>query len=58
MTTNWTPTSTTRTRKANIEVRVMPERESLHLGDTLPEMFVPLGMDLGLLSVPGRFHHG
>jgi hypothetical protein len=53
MTTNWTPTSTTRTQGVNIEVRAM----SKDLGDTLPEMFVRLSTDLGLLSVRGHFHN-
>jgi hypothetical protein len=34
----------------------MPKGEAYVLGDTLPEMFVRLSMDLGCLSVPGRFH--
>ena len=32
MTTNWTPTSTTRTPRANIEVRVVPGREAYSWG--------------------------
>ena len=53
MTTNWTPMSTTRTRRLNIEVRAVVK----DLEDTLPEMFVRLSTDLGLLSVRGRFHN-